>query len=160
MLDDVKPHGMEPGKAITWQVEDVSDEMLPQMISLITNASIQKSEDLKIELGLIPPLFYLATTTRQFCYLSRRRAIQCLQNQLGERREGAWSGAIAARIAEEIVDVGVELSSKFIIVRVQFEVFDRFHDSVHNNHSSSMRKKRRCGTLDQLRCSADNALSK
>ena len=140
MLDDVKPDELESGKPPPCEVKGFCDDIVHHTISLITNTSIQKSDDFKVELGLIAPLFYLATTTRQCSSISRRQAIQCLQNQLGKRREGAWSGAIAARVAEEMVDLGVELSSDIVITRVWFECFNRLPESPGYNNQSPVPK--------------------
>ena len=128
MLDDVKPNESRSYKPLPCQVKGFCDDTVNQTISLITDTSIKQSEDLKVELGLIPPLFYLATTTRLCANISRRQAIHCLQTGLRERREGAWSGAIAARVAEEMVDLGQELSSNFATTRVHFEVSHRSQD--------------------------------
>jgi hypothetical protein len=128
ILEDVKPADTDPPAPGQAELLD-SEGLLSDTISLVTNAKIQQAKNYQIELGLIPPLFYLATNTLRCPPTLRRKAIQCLQYQLAERREGAWTGAQAGRVAAEIFNIQEELRPDSVLNGVSFEVFD--HPSVH-----------------------------
>jgi hypothetical protein len=88
---------------------DDYDIILSELLSLLTTTPLRALEDFKIELGILPPLFYLATSSRHDISSStRRRAIEYLETYLSERNEGVWSGATASRLAREILEIGGE----------------------------------------------------
>jgi hypothetical protein len=126
MIEDLKPAGaefIEENHYSIFDVEDI-DNLLGQCIALASNPRLQGNENFKIELGIIPPLFYLATGNRPCRPASRMRAIQCMQTQLANRQEGTWTGSIAGRVAEEIFDlktrVGYENNLFNVVLKVNY----------------------------------------
>jgi hypothetical protein len=87
-----------------------ADQLLLRMIALVTINNIYEEQDLNVELGVIPPLFYLATSHGLCTMHLRQQAITCLREGLGDRREGGWTGHLAAMVAEEIIFNEVELT--------------------------------------------------
>jgi hypothetical protein len=126
MIEDLKPAGAEFIEEKHYSIFDIEDidDLLGQCIALASNPRIQDDENFKIELGIIPPLFYLATGNRPCRPASRMKAIQCLQTQLASRQEGTWTGSIAGRVAEEIFDlktrVGYENDLFNLVLKVNF----------------------------------------
>ena len=156
MLDDAKP--LKPDSEIRSprQVEDFEcNDMISEAISLVNDTSIQRSEDFKIELGLIPPLFYLATTAHPCRSVTRKQAIECLQNRFANRREGAWNGSLAARIAEEVVDLRAELGSTPVMTGISFEAFH--HSKANTETASSPRATTGEDSQLWIGCSAHHA---
>jgi hypothetical protein len=89
------------------------DLLLSELHALLTATPLQLYEDFKIEIGLLPPLFYLATSPRQDIPISTRtQAIDLMERYLSERKEGVWSGAIASRLAREIVEMRKECEGR------------------------------------------------
>ena len=61
------------------------------------------------ELGLIPPLFYLASHSERCSSVSRRHTIKCLKRNAHRVSKGKWNTQTAAFVAEQIVDLDEEL---------------------------------------------------
>lgn len=83
-----------------------------EILALVSTTAVRSNQDFQIELGIIPPLFYLTTASHRAVSLpTRQNTLKCLINVLGDRREGAWSGSLAADIAQQYMNYEAEISS-------------------------------------------------
>ena len=101
----------------------VNDRLLFNTMSLAANDALMTSPVFRSELGLIPPILYMAVNSQRCSVPARRAAANFLMHNLGPRVEGRWNGETAGRIAQEIINAGADAGSDLDIVVNSFEEF-------------------------------------
>ncbi|KAL8868291.1 MAG: hypothetical protein Q9174_005087 [Haloplaca sp. 1 TL-2023] len=102
----------------------LNDKSLLDTVSMAAAGALQSAPMFERELGLIPPIFYLAVKSQRCSLTARRAAANFLELGLGSRVEGRWSAKCAGRIAQEIISAGVEAGPDVDTFFPSFEVFD------------------------------------
>lgn len=126
MLLDILPPGLEYEELLGLDAEPLNyDSITNEIETLVSTPSIQAEPNFCIELGLIPPLFYLATAAHRNIPISlRNQAITLLQSPLGNRLEGAWTGSMAAKVAIQQIALESRFGSGSIISNIKLETFE------------------------------------
>ena len=121
MLQDMGADVSQAGIASDLQQ---GDKFLSDILTLGANESLKSSSTFRNELGIIPPIFYLALSSRRCSVALRRAAATFLQQHLGSRYEGGWNGIWASRVAHEIINAGVEAGFGVAVVFPSFDPFE------------------------------------
>ena len=102
----------------------LNDKNVFETVSVGATGTLQSAPMFGRELGLIPPIFYLAAKSQRCSLTARRAAANFLELCLGSRAEGWWSAKCAGRIAQDIISAGVDAGPEVDTFSPSFEVFN------------------------------------
>ena len=108
--EDRRPYGNEQG-----------EKLLEELFEIDEQESSHSEGTCHRELGLISPLFYLASHSERCSSASRRHAIKYLKGHTHRAPSGRWNTQTTAFVAEQIVDLDEELGYGVSTSKHQFQ---------------------------------------